>query len=213
MHTTSENQYRAIPRHGTLKIYPEGRPDTPYLVKSNIIVNVVSALTARLFANLVTGTAVPTALGSSGDCTYGVWGMAFGTGSGTWGTDNQPAATATQTALVTEVLRKPLSGVQYVDSSGTPLSAGSFSTDVVFQCTLNPTVDTAVQGVALRELGLIGGGTNAATYGGPTNMLTAPYWDPTSPSANSVVLVDYLTLPSFYLADGLSTIFALTIEF
>ena len=192
----------------------------------NVIVNVVKWLFARLLGNaLPNAPQPPYTLGSYGatpnnyvDPLYGVWGLAIGAGSPSWAPETQPDAAPTQTALLAEFLRKPLSRVNYVDSNFNPLPY--FSTMVDVQTTVNATTDNITQ--AIREMGLIGGGTvNYANGSGvPTNMLTAPYFNP-SPSpagtppgpADSVVLVNYKTLPPLILPAGVDIIFSWILSF
>jgi hypothetical protein len=191
----------------------------------NIIVNVVKSLFARLMANTLPGAgsvnAGPVLLGNLGagstpigDPLYGVWGLALGTGDPSWSPDTQPIETAVQTALITQVLRKQLSTVNYVDTNFNPIT--HFSNIVDFQTTVNATTDNLNQ-VGIREMGLIGGGTlGNAPPGTDTNMLTAPYWNPTLPSpgpANSVVLVNYKTTPPLILPPEVDMIFSWILQF
>jgi hypothetical protein len=170
----------------------------------NTIVNSVKFLFARLLANtLINAPAPPYPLGSTGDPLYGIWGLSLGSGSTSWAPETQPDASPVQTALVSEFLRKPLSGIQFVDSNYNPLS--TLSTFVNFQTTVNATTDNITQGI--REMGLIGGGTYQGAGGNPTNMLTAPYFNPngTPPGpADSVVLCNYLTLAPLILPAGVN---------
>ena len=172
----------------------------------NTICNVIKWLFARLCANSVPNTPEPPYLlgqpGGNADPLYGIWGLALGAGSPSWAPETQPDPTPVQTALLQEFLRKPLSHVAYVDANFNPV--GKFSTMVSFQTTVNATTDNITQ--PIREMGLIGGGQ----IGPPTtNMLTAPYFDPTSaqgpgggPSANAVTLCNYKTLPPLILPAG-----------
>lgn len=187
----------------------------------NVIVNVVKWLFARLMANaLPNSPAPPYVLGSSqtiqaADPLYGVWGLALGAGSPSWAPETQPDPSPVQTALISEFLRKPLSRVNYVDANFNPLN--QFSTMVDFQTTVNATTDNITQGI--REMGLIGGGTlvDPANGNHPTNMLTAPYFNPTAtppgPGAGNVTLVNYKTLPPLILPAGVDIIFSWVLSF
>lgn len=179
----------------------------------NIITNTVKYLFARLMANFSPGDVnVPFTQGH--EPLYGVWGLALGTGSPNWAPQTQPVETPTQTALITPVLRKPLGQISFVDQSFNPVS--EFTLQVNFQTTINATTDGLI-GVGIREMGLIGGGTNV---GGPTNMVTAPFFNPQDvsgpgggPSMNSVVLVNYKTLPPLVLPGGVNVIFSWILSF
>jgi hypothetical protein len=186
----------------------------------NIIVNVVKWLFARLMANaLPNSPAPPYTLGSTqpiqaADPLYGIWGLALGAGSPSWAPETQPDPSPVQTALIAEFLRKPLSRINYVDVNFNPLN--QFSTMVDFQTTVNATTDNITQGI--REMGLIGGGTIVDPNNGnnPTNMLTAPYFNPASTPpgpAGSVVLVNYKTLPPLILPAGVDIIFSWVLSF
>jgi hypothetical protein len=184
----------------------------------NVIVNTVKSLFARLFANNLPNTSLisgPNLL--TVDCLYSVWGLALGTGDPTWSPDTQPVETPGQTALISQVLRKPLSAANYVITSDnvnfTPVSY--FTNLVDFQTLVNSTTDN-ILGVGIREMGLIGGGSKGAA----TPMLTAPYWNPADtsgpgggPNPNSVTLINYETTPPLILPPGKSLIFSWIIQF
>ncbi len=187
----------------------------------NVIVNTVKSLFARLMANNFPNT--PLVSGAnllSADCLYAVWGLALGTGDPTWSPDTQPDPTPGQTALISQVLRKQLSAVNYVTTSDsinfTPVS--KFTNLVDFQTLVNATLDN-LNGIGIREMGLIGGGTKSVSAGGPTQMLTAPYFNPADisfgggPTPNSVVLINYKTLPPLILPPGVDLIFSWILSF
>jgi hypothetical protein len=202
---------------GTLRIT---REDTGEILfeDDNIITNTVKWLFALLMSNYAPGQAFtpqqPYQQGEGQGALFGIWGLALGTGSPTWAPQTQPAETPTQTALISQVLRKPLSVIQFVDSNYNPLD--TFSLQIDFQTTINATTDNLV-GVGIREMGLIGGGQ----YGSPnTDMLTAPYFSPSDtsgpgggPSMNSVVLINYKTLPPLILPSGVNIIFSWILSF
>lgn len=152
----------------------------------NVICNSVSYLFARLFLN-------------SGEPLSGVWGLSIGqggTGPGGWSDNAQPDPVATVTQMVAEIKRKQLESATFVDVNGNPTAA--ITTSVKFTTLLNATTDGIT--VPIREMGLIGGGTASA----PTNMLTAPYFTPTAAVNNTVLLVNYYTLPPFILPPGVN---------
>ncbi len=182
----------------------------------NVIVNTVKWLFARLMANVLPNAPNPPyTLGQQGvsaDPLYGIWGLALGAGSPSWAPETQPDASPVQTALISQFLRKPLSRINYVDVNFNPVP--NFSTMVDFQTTVNATTDNITQ--AIREMGLIGGGTLVGAGSQPTNMLTAPYFNPniTPPGpADSVVLINYKTLPPLILPAGVDIIFSWILSF
>lgn len=172
---------------GEVTIFPLGHRDRPVYHRKNVICNTSSFLFARLMSN----SAEPVA---------GVWGLALGAGGSApaWSASVQPDPTATQTTMVSEIKRKQLQQVQYLDSNGNPTT--TLTTSISLLTVLNSTTDGI--SLAIREMGLIGGGTTTVADGGPTNMLTAPYFDPTNPQANSVILINYITTPPFLLPQG-----------
>lgn len=192
------------------------REDTGEIIweAENVITNTVKWLFARLAANVLpTDPAPPYIQGHEPQ--YGIWGLALGTGDPSWAPQTQPVETPTQTALITEVKRKPLSSIRFVDGSFIPLAG--FSLKVDFQTIINATTDSLI-GIGIREMGLIGGGTIPAP--GPTNMLTAPYFNPADtsgpgggPSVNTVILINYKTLPPLILPSGVNIIFSWVLTF
>jgi hypothetical protein len=188
----SERELLVMPGaiRGEVSIFDADNPTQVYLRKKNIIVNGVSFLFARLLAN-------------NNEPLAGVWGLAVGqggTGSQGWSSSQQPDPTATQIAMVSEVKRKQLTSSTYLDSNGNPTSA--LTTSIQFLTVLNATTDGI--SVPLREMGLIGGGTSLEANGGPTNMLTAPYFNPASPADNTILLINYVTLPPLILPPGVN---------
>lgn len=174
----------------------------------NVICNTVKGEFARLMANIVPGdTGVPYKLGH--DALYGIWGLALGAGDSGWAPETQPVEQPTQTALIAPFLRKQLSAIHFVDTNLNPVS--HYTNMVDFQTTVNSTTDNITQ--AIREMGLIGGGSAAANAGAGTNMLTAPFWDPNAPVADSVTLVNYKTLPPLPLPAGINLIFSWVLSF
>lgn len=175
---------------GEVSIFPMENPKRILYHRKNVIVNGVSFLFARLFSN-------------SADPVAGVWGLAVGAGGTSangWSASQQPDPTPVQTAMVSEIKRKALAQVQYLDATNNDTPTTTMTTKVGFLTVLNGTTDDIT--VPIREMGLIGGGTTQSSEGGPTNMLTAPYFDPTNPQANTVTLINYITQPSFLLPAG-----------
>jgi hypothetical protein len=181
----------------------------------NVIVNVCKWLFARLMANSNPSDAeVPNQMGF--EVKYGVWGLALGagaTGLNGWAAETQPVETPSQTALIAEFVRKPLSKISFVDENYNPVS--TLSTLVDFQTVVNATTDNIIQ--PIREMGLIGGGS---FNGGGTDMYTAPYFNgnPGSYSSvaaaqNTVILVNYKTLPPLVLPPSVNIIFSWVLSF
>src|SRR5208282_5706604 len=197
-----------LPSKGHIRVYAEGDPEHLFYSEENVITNTVKGLFARMMANIVPlDVAVPYKLGH--DALYGVWGLALGAGDPSWAPETQPIEMPTQQALITPFLRKNLSGVNYVDSNLNPIT--QYSNMVNFQTTINSTTDNITQ--AIREMGLIGGGSAQANSGAGTNMLTAPYWNPAAPVADSVTLINYKTLPPLILPAGINLIFSWILSF
>lgn len=186
---------------GQLRVYRKDDPSVVLFDDHNVIVNTVKGLFARLMANTLPtndNVGVPHQLGH--DCLYSVWGLSLGTGDMAWSAETQPAPTPVQSALVNQVIRKALYRVSFVDSGFNPVQ--TFSNRVSFQTEVNATTD-GIENIAIREMGLIGGGSVAAQ----TNMLTAPFWDPASPAVDTVTLINYITTPPLILPPSISIIF------
>jgi hypothetical protein len=170
---------------GHVRMYDMARPEVTLYERKNVITEGVSWLAARIFANSL-------------DPVAGVWGLAVGAGGqgvNGWSPSSQPDPLPTQIAMVSEIKRKQLAQVRFLDNTEQPTTG--LTTLVSFQTVLNATTDAI--STPIREMGLIGGGTTLPANGGPTNMLTAPYFDPSNPSANTVTLINYITTPSFIL--------------
>lgn len=181
-------------------------------VAHNVIVNTAKALFARLMANVNPNDPNPP-YQQGHEPLYGIWGLAFGAGDPSWAPETQPDPTPTQTQLVAQFLRKKLSRVNFVDTNNNPLN--TLSTIVDFQTTINATTDNISQ--AIREMGLIGGGTFGSNPPSTiTDMLQAPYFNPNAVPpgpANSVVLINYLTLPPLILPPGVNIIISWVLSF
>ena len=211
-----EEMSNYLPKNCNIRVMREDTGEVLYSAH-NTIVNVVKSLFARLMANVNPNDAeAPYTLGH--EPLYGVWGLSLGAGSPTWAPETQPQETPVQTALIQEFLRKPLSRINYVqpDNSGSWTAVNTLSTYVDFQCTVNATTDNITQ--SIREMGLIGGGTNSVSP--VTNMQTAPYFTGTVSSypnvtaaENTVTLINYKTLPPLLLPPGINIIFSWILSF
>ena len=142
---------------------------------------------------------------------WGVWGLALGAGLATW-QGIPPTETATQVSLFQEIARVQLSRINFVDNTVNFNPQPTWTTNVDFQTTVNTQLNNINQGI--KEMGLIGGGV--AT----TNMQTAPYFNgnpssyPTLAAAqNTVILLNYKTLPSLTLPPGVNIIFSWVFQF
>jgi hypothetical protein len=177
-------------KSGSIRIYETSNPSNILFSQKNAIANCSSYLFARLLANL-------------NEPQFGVWGLALGDGDPTWPSNNQPDALPTQTGLVASRLRKPLSAAKFVDSNYNQVTMSNL---VDFQTIINATTDNLL--TPIREMGLIGGGTTG------TDMINAPFFDPTAPTqTNSVVLINYKTLPPLLLPAGVNFTFSVIFTF
>lgn len=181
---------------GTLRVYQQSDPSAVLFEKKNVITTNTKFLFARLMSDFI----------PSASPSYGVWGLAVGAGHPNWPDTNYPSPEATQWNIITELKRKRLNTVRFVDADLNPLPSGQYSNIVDFQTVLNATND-AIE-TPIRELALIGGGTTG------TDMLTAPFFNESTPSElDSVVMINYLTLPPLRLPDGINFIFSWILEF
>ena len=202
-------------RKGALRIY---RKDTGKVLfeDHNIITSISSWLFAQFMAcasplSLSPPQVQPVSIPAT-EPAWGVWGLALGAGSPTWAPTTQPVETATQVELIQPLARVQLSRVNFVtqDNSGNWNAVAVLSQNVEFQTTVNSTTNNITQ--AVREMGLIGGGI--ADMGSYT-MLTAPYFNgnPSSyatvkASQQTVILLNYKTLPPLLLPPGIDIIFS-----
>lgn len=199
---------------GHIRIFEFGNPSNIIYEEDNLIVNCVKSLFARLMAN-------------SKEPAYGVWGLGLGSGSDSWSAVVPPKEDTIQpqpTALYRPVLRKKISFVRFVDADLNPVRG--FSEKVDFQTIVKSNEDGLISGtdgetIPIREMGLLGGGSTEAN----TQMETAPFWSPdsdlaTSPGyvanrnhADTVTLINYKTLPSLILPDGIPFVFSWILTF
>lgn len=173
--------------HGHIRIFRQKEPDdVVYDAKNTICLN-----TKFLFSRLLADSTEPLS---------GVWGLAVGAGAPDWPANNQPDALPTQQRIITPILRKPCRWKRFVDPELNQIAGGGKSNMVDFQTILNATTDNI--GTPIRELGLIGGGTNG------TDLQTAPFFDSSTQNGintvNSAILINYKTLPPLKLPEGIS---------
>jgi hypothetical protein len=180
------------PVKGRVRFFNAESGETLYQ-RDNVICNGIS----YLFSQMMT---------SNTSIVSGVWGLAVGAGGTAplWSPTQQPDPLPTQTAMVSEIKRKALSQIQFIDPTtisptnpnGSPTL--TWTTTVSFQTILNATTDNI--STPIRERGLIGGGSSAVH----SNMLTAPYFTPAAPVLNSVILINYITIPAFILPNSVN---------
>jgi hypothetical protein len=200
---------------GHVRIFEFGNPSNIIYEEPNLIVDCVRSLFARLMAN-------------SKEPAYGVWGLGLGSGSDAWTSTIPPKEDTIQpqpTALYRPVLRKKISFVKFVDADLNPVKG--FSEKVDFQTIVKSNEDGLISGtngeaLPIREMGLLGGGSTVDN----TQMETANPWNPDSDLATSpgfistgrnhsdtVTLINYKTLPSLILPDGIPFIFSWILTF
>lgn len=193
---------------GHVKVFAAQDPSWVLLDQKNLICSSSRNLFARMLASLGRS-----ALGLGEPC-YGVWGLAVGAGAAEWANSSPltpPPAPADTNVLHNVVKRKQLmsGGVQFLNQDESTSDAPTRW--VEFLTLINATTDNI--DVPLMEMGLIGGGTRSAHNGAGTNMVTAPFWDPTHNDPDSVVLLNYTTFGSLTLPKGVDFIFSWTLEF
>ena len=215
------NGVKPVPaiRKGTIRIY---RQDTRESLFNET--NIITDNSGWLFALLMASTS-PTALPApqyqntsiaSKQPAWGVWGLALGSGDPSWSQTAQPVETAQQTAIIAPLARVQLSLVNFVsqDQALNWSAQPNLTTNVEFQTTVNSTLNGIV--LPVREIGLIGGGY---TIGPPTNYTTdmqhAPFftgvisnYSTVAAAQDTVILLNYKTLPSLNLPPGVNIIFS-----
>lgn len=183
-------------RSGHIRVFEQENPSNLLYEEKNVICLNTKYLFARMMASIT-------------EPKHGVWGLAVGAGAPDWPTNNQPDALASQQHILTPILRKPCSSARFVDLSLNTVANNGFSNMVDFQCILNATTDGIT--TPIRELGLIGGGKAAATA---TNMATANFFDSaTVNDTNTIILINYKTLPPLKLPEGINFIFSWILTF
>lgn len=186
-------QFPPVIAQGYIRVFEQDNPSNILFSGKNVITLNTKYLFARLMANSV-------------EPQNGVWGLALGAGAPDWPDNNQPDALASQQSIVTPLLRKKCSSQRFVDLNLNTVVNNGFSNMVDFQTILNATTD----GIAtpIRELGLIGGGISS------TNMYTAPFFNSASVNTvNSVVLINYKTLPPLKLPEGVNFVMSWVLTF
>lgn len=162
----------------------------------NVIVLGVKHFFARMFVSL-------------GEPCWSVWGLALGAGDPSWPSTVQPDATPVQDRIISPLIRKPISKIQFVDENLDPSSTDT--NRVSYQTIINATTDNLTAPV--REMGLLGGGTKVANGGTGTDPVTAPFWDPTTKDRDSVVLINYKTLPPLMFPAGVNFLVEWVLQF
>jgi hypothetical protein len=208
-------------RRGAVRVFREDTGEVLY-EDHNIITNISRWLFAVFMA--ATGPEQPVNPGTVAPPLYGVWGLALGAGSPSWAPQTQPVETAQQVELIQPLVRVQLSRVNFVsqDNSGNWSPVPYLATNVDFETTVNSTVNNINQ--PIREMGLIGGGiANMGSY----TMLTAPFFNgnpssyvnPVTQQVNvtamqqTVILINYKTLPPLNLPPGINIIFSWIFQF
>lgn len=182
-------------KKGHIKVFEQDNPENVLFEDKNVICLNTKYLFARLLANSL-------------EPQNGVWGLAVGAGAPDWPANNQPDALASQQRIITPLLRKKCSSQRFVGLDLNTVANNGFSNMVDFQTILNATTDAIA--TPIRELGLIAGGTADPV----TNMYTAPFFDSASiNTVNSVVLINYKTLPPLKLPEGINFIFSWILTF
>ena len=192
------NDRMTIPVKGFIRVYEEANPGNIIFSEKNVICLNVQYLFSRMMKDI-------------SDPVAGVWGLAIGAGAPDWPLNNQPDALPTQQSIITPILRKPCRYIQFVDENLNIIPNGGFSNIVDFQTILNDTTDSI--NTPIRELGLIGGGSNASS----TNLQVAPFFSNASQDSindtNTAILVNYKTLPPLVLPAGINFIMSWVLTF
>jgi hypothetical protein len=179
---------------GHIRVFEEGNPSNMLFEDKNVI----CLNTKYLFARLMADSAEPR---------FGIWGLALGAGAPDWPANNQPDALASQQSIITPLLRKKATA-RFVGLDLNTIPDNGFSNMVDFQTIVNATTDGLT--TPIRELGLIGGGSATDS----TNMATAPFFDTVDVNVvDSVILINYKTLPPLKLPEGINIIFSWILTF
>lgn len=188
---------------GIIRVYEQDHPERVHYCAKNVICNGVKSLFARMMKDVR-------------EPNYGVWGLAIGAGKPEWTIDNHDEAIATQTALFSQIMRKPCNVIRFVKPVGTiiteetvwePVLTGTAEA-VEYQTPFNATKDQIK--VPIQEMGLIGGGQYSAT---PTDMYLAPFWDAATCLPTSVSLINYKTLAPLSLPEDITMVFSWVLVF
>lgn len=166
--------------------------------EKNIIVDGIKFLFSRMFKDIQ-------------EPMWSCWGLALGGGDVAWGTSTPPDPTKETSGLVQPLIRKPISKSQWVDSEFNPSTTPTNM--VEYQTLINATTDGLILPngdiQAIREMGLIGGGSRS----GGTNPNTAEYWNASTNLPNSMTLLNYKTLPPLLFPAGVTFMVSWTLTF
>jgi hypothetical protein len=137
----------------------------------NVIVNTASVLVARL-------------LKDSSEPTHGISYLAVGTGDPGWNLQDPPAPTTTQTRLVSELFRKPVTSTSFIDPlTGAETPDATNVVDYAFNFNESEAVG------AIVELGLFGGeATDGLSTGSMINYRTFPVLNKTNSMAFVIII-------------------------
>jgi hypothetical protein len=192
------NDRMTIPAKGYIRVFEEANPSNTIFAEHNTVCLNTQYLFARMMANI-------------SDPVAGVWGLAIGAGAPDWPLNNQPDALPTQQNIITPILRKPCSYIQFVDENLNVIPNEGYSNIVDFQTILNATTDSI--NTPIRELGLIGGGSTASS----TTLGAAPFFNNATQASindtNTAILINYKTLPPLVLPAGINFIMSWVLQF
>lgn len=186
---------------GRVRIFEKENPSNILFDQKNLILNGTSWMFSQLMFN---HTEVDTS----------IWGLAIGQGEATWD-DNLPDPVATDYSILYPFylsnssqipLRIALSSAQTHFIDPTTSQATSWSTTVDFQTNISTTIYPELQGQNIRELGLIGGVK-------PTSFSTSPFFNPSAPVQDSVILINLKRFQGLQLPDGVNFIISWQLAF
>ena len=169
------------------EVFWEMRDSVTGAVTKGRLKNVVTLDASVLIARLMKGTGTPVAHLS--EPSFGIFGLAVGTGDVSWDPLRPPSPTVSQRSLFNELARKAVSSTSFIDGGG---AVSGVPTNVVDFIT---TIAEAEAVGALTEMGLIGGDVD------PSMAIRNPVLPPNGtydPTVNLVgldTLVNYLTFP------------------
>lgn len=182
--TESVNSVSSIRGHIYLKFENTETHEVRMDSFPNIIVMDAGVLIARLLAS--------TAVAHQSEPSFGIWGLAVGTGDIGWDPKAPPAATNSQRSLWNEIERKKISTIDFIDSngdiSGVPTNVIDFTTVFSESEAIGP----------LMEMALIGGDTD--TDASVRNPVLPPngVYDPTVNMVGKDCLINYKTFRMKY---------------
>lgn len=186
---------------GRVRIFEKENPDKVLFDEKNLILNGTSWLFSQL-------------LFDHSQVSKSVWGLAIGQGESTWD-ENLPDPVATDYSILYPFylssgsqipLRIALSSAQTHFIDPITLQATTWSTTVDFQTNISTTIYPELQGQKVRELGLIGGIS-------PDSFSTSPFFNPSVPDQDSVILVNLKRFQGLQLPDGVNFIISWNLSF